>query len=288
MWAGSRFLRPSATVGRTIDFKHRPEFCLDTGGGNWPGLYCFLGYGGQTFTNGGTANNRLQADNFQLTTTAFITPVAVKASSNYGGFVPSTNLINSSGLSENTIQGTHDNNGSAQGMWHAGDTDDGLGGPVGFPPAVNTQKVWFDLGQAYDLTDLYVWNHNQEFLTGRGVKDLEIFYSTDNSLFSSAGLYQFAQAGGTPTQSAQNLSLTAASARYVRFDIISDWNGAANDYVGLSEVRFGGIAVVPVPEPTSVALLACGAITILALRRRRASCGREGVDQGLVQATPEA
>lgn len=39
LWAGYCFLRPAAAVGRTVDFKHRIEYGLDTGGGNWQGLY---------------------------------------------------------------------------------------------------------------------------------------------------------------------------------------------------------------------------------------------------------
>lgn len=42
MWAGYCFLRPQATAGRVIDFKHRIEFLLDTGGGNWPAFYRHL------------------------------------------------------------------------------------------------------------------------------------------------------------------------------------------------------------------------------------------------------
>ncbi len=39
LWAGYCFLRPAAAAGRTVDFKHRIEYGLDTGGGNWRGFY---------------------------------------------------------------------------------------------------------------------------------------------------------------------------------------------------------------------------------------------------------
>lgn len=42
LWAGYCFFRPGAAVGRTVDFKHRIEYRLDTGGGNWPGFYRHL------------------------------------------------------------------------------------------------------------------------------------------------------------------------------------------------------------------------------------------------------
>jgi hypothetical protein len=42
LWAGYCFIRPAATAGWTIDFKHRIEYRLDTGGGNWHGFYRHL------------------------------------------------------------------------------------------------------------------------------------------------------------------------------------------------------------------------------------------------------
>lgn len=39
LWAGYCFLRPSAAEGLAVDFKHRIELGLDTGGGNWAGFY---------------------------------------------------------------------------------------------------------------------------------------------------------------------------------------------------------------------------------------------------------
>jgi hypothetical protein len=39
LWAGLCFFRLSAVEDIELDFKHRYEFGLDTGGGNWPTLY---------------------------------------------------------------------------------------------------------------------------------------------------------------------------------------------------------------------------------------------------------
>jgi len=39
LWAGFCFFRYDLTEGREIDFKHRIEWGLDTGGGNWEALY---------------------------------------------------------------------------------------------------------------------------------------------------------------------------------------------------------------------------------------------------------
>jgi hypothetical protein len=42
LWAGFCFFRYSSLEARNIDFKHRVEFGLDTGGGNWLPLYSSL------------------------------------------------------------------------------------------------------------------------------------------------------------------------------------------------------------------------------------------------------
>ena len=43
LWAGYFFVRPAAAEGFEVDFKHRIEQGLDTGGGNWRGFYRWLG-----------------------------------------------------------------------------------------------------------------------------------------------------------------------------------------------------------------------------------------------------
>jgi len=42
LWAGYCFFKPAAADGLTVDFKHRIELGLDTGGGNWAGFYRHL------------------------------------------------------------------------------------------------------------------------------------------------------------------------------------------------------------------------------------------------------
>lgn len=39
LWPGYCFVRLAAAMGRCVDFKHRIEYGLDTGGGNWRGFY---------------------------------------------------------------------------------------------------------------------------------------------------------------------------------------------------------------------------------------------------------
>lgn len=42
VWPGYCFLRTTATATGTVDFKHRIDLGLDTGGGSWPGVYRHL------------------------------------------------------------------------------------------------------------------------------------------------------------------------------------------------------------------------------------------------------
>ncbi len=50
LWAGFCFWRFSAVSDRELDFIHRVEFGLDTGGGNWPVLYRNVDMATVTFT----------------------------------------------------------------------------------------------------------------------------------------------------------------------------------------------------------------------------------------------
>lgn len=137
----------------------------------------------------------------------------------------------------------HDAAGSAATMWHAGASPGGiLGGTTGAPPPVASQAIEFDLGANFDLTGAHVWNMNQAFNTGRGIRGVEILISPDATgpTWTSVGIREFTQGTGVPGLAAQAVSFTGTNARRVRFEIQSAWSGQAIEYVGLSEVRFRG------------------------------------------------
>ena len=114
--------------------------------------------------------------------------------------------------------------------------------------------VCFDLRQACDLALIRIWNYNEWATTGRGAKDVAIHLSADGLKWRSLGQLTLDPAPGKRTWPAgpygcQDLFVAgrAAGVRYVRFDILSNHNGA--DYrrsvvgadhglVGLSEVKF--------------------------------------------------
>jgi CARDB len=154
-------------------------------------------------------------------------------------------IIDGSGLvgSGSELTRAHDNISNAN-SWHTGGFFGGIsGGNLGTPPLVNGQTVQFDLGANYNLSAAHIWNFNGSGFTGRGVKDVQIFISSNSSGdFTPLITTQFNKASGENNLAAQVVPLTTATnVRRVRFTIQSAWSGETHEYVGLSEVRFQGI-----------------------------------------------
>ncbi len=175
-----------------------------------------------------------------------VAPVSVTASSYYSAAQNPANLINGNGLlgTGDVLTRTHGNDGSANGMWHSS------GGSVA------ASWLIFDLGTSYTLTAADIWQMNQPCCLGRGVKTFGIFTSPNltDPITNYVGLFALNQGSGTTNEHAQHLAFLATGARRVLFAITNDWNGSANDYVGLSEVRFEGSAppaIVTQPQSTT-------------------------------------
>lgn len=185
-----------------------------------------------------------------------ITPTDVWSTSEWGGANDGRDdhLIDGSGLSGpgEVWSQLHDDSPNATTMWHAGDSDGGLGGPVGLPPQVAQQALVFDLGESREIAGAWIWNHNQSGQQNRGVESFRLLVSPDpdpaTASFSLVGSHDLAPASA-PREAAQTVWARASNVRLVRFEIIDAHSGAPNDYVGLSEVRF-------VPEPGFASSLA--------------------------------
>jgi hypothetical protein len=160
--------------------------------------------------------------------------VAVVASSEQAASKAAGHLIDGSGLAELSGVWAHSNDtfrdrGVERGtMWSSGALADGLD-----LKAVLT----FDLGAARRVGSFHVWNYNEPGFTGTGCKDVEVLVSRDGLQFDPVGRALLRQAGGTPDEEGQRVSLArAVEARFIRLHCLNNWQGF--DRVGLSEVRF--------------------------------------------------
>lgn len=110
------------------------------------------------------------------------------------------------------------------------------------PP--NQEFIVYDLGSNVDLDHARLWNFQDQArgLLTRGIRGMEVSFSTDGSDFQSLGRVELARAPEIGESGYdQRVELRAAEARYVRFDILSnhsdDWSGRT-DIVGLNRVAF--------------------------------------------------
>lgn len=181
------------------------------------------------------------------------------------------NTVDGLGKTTTTPDG---NPGDVPGMWlSAGNL---------FPSSTTNDtnpEITFDLGHIFALDALTLYNYNESVsnLTNRGVHEAEILLSNDGFAgdVRSLGVYAFDIATGDASNPGQTLPLDGAIARYVKLDILSNWhgtqyhgtlNGIDNDFVGLNEVQFLGVAV---PEPTGFVLAGLGLAGLALVRRRR-------------------
>jgi len=130
--------------------------------------------------------------------------------------------------------------------------------------AVSAQWLWFDLGAPTTLSKIYVWNFYQdanENTKKRSVKDV-VLYASDASEGTGAQIAALTFAQGVPVPiPCQQFDITATT-QYVKMQILTNYG---DTYVGLGEVRFES----NIPEPGTLALLACGLAGLLAYAWRK-------------------
>jgi hypothetical protein len=158
------------------------------------------------------------------------------------------NIINGAGLNQ---AGTlHDWNW--QNMWVTNDTGTGW--------------LKFDLGAVYSLDYSLVWNYNGVCCgLDRSVKNMDVLLSNDGVNFTYFNSFVLTEGTGNWIP-ADTLSLTGASARYIEFNLLSDYGDP--DYIGLSEVQFYG--PTGTPEPATMLLLGSGVLAVARKLRNRA------------------
>jgi hypothetical protein len=188
-----------------------------------------------------------------------------------GGFNrQAAHTVDGSGLSGTGDSSSTHGNGANGVAWTTTGTNL-LGGGNDFDPFIT-----FDLGDRYNVDTIRIWNFNESILPAVGPSSIELFSSTDNLLFVSQGTIAPAIASGIVSGPAQDFAV-AFDARFVRFDILANHDGAIFDgtgtlrgndgrsLTGLSEVRFEGSVI---PEPSSFLLCVFGLVALTIARRR--------------------
>ncbi len=162
------------------------------------------------------------------------TPKSVKASSIWSAdsdWAAVKNVISDTGMvidSSNILYSTHDNAYNATSMWHSAD-------------GVTKANLTFTFQEAVNLSHLLIWNHNQQNLTDRGVKEMEVFYTNvDNPGerdWQSAGTFTLHKASDSPTQAATDLLMLGnITAKQIKLDLKQ--NFGSSSHIGLSQVFF--------------------------------------------------
>jgi len=158
--------------------------------------------------------------------------------------------------------GFHDNNGSAQTMWHTTQRPAPTSATAGLP--ASPAWVRFDFAQPQTIDSIHIWNHNQANLTDRGFRRRAFRIARWHSVVRAdiAGCHRIATREWQPGR---------RSCRYRERREDSRLESGCNRcrgqgrnyggdyYFGLSAVRFGvghEVAEADLPLPTSMACAA--------------------------------
>lgn len=169
-----------------------------------------------------------------------ILTITAKASQSRSGWdISPDNLVNRSGLSKKgSLEATHSNGGTAQGMWQ---TEDYAGSSV---------WVELDTGKTQELANMYIWNHNQydgtdRFLK-RGLHYVNVEYSSDGEKWEPLDPQKDADynrelhmASGSAREPVNDVIALGITARYIRISANPDPKRGTFDgggCYGLSEV----------------------------------------------------
>ena len=200
-----------------------------------------------------------------ILTADVITPIGIRAASEWGINIFASKLIDGSGLidveetPDYELDDYHDNSATWDNGWHAGDFDVGIPGgtdddgdlfTVGL---VDEQILEFDLGMLYSVTHAHIWQQNQSGLgtflaPDRGVDEFEVLISEDaegDDNFTFVDRFNLEPEEGIEEVPAQVIKFDLPIvAQRIRFDIkIAEFSELDNEFVGLGEVRFEGTPV---------------------------------------------
>ena len=131
------------------------------------------------------------------------------------------------------------------------------------------QWVQVDLGTAYQISSIVLYDTHNHIHNDRGTRDFHLFLSSDGSSFATVAISAFSQAEWL-NQTGLAFTLNNA-ARYVRFNVDSTFGCCG---AGLAEMEVYGAAVTAVPEPETYAMMLAGlGLLGYAARRRKQKAG---------------
>ncbi len=112
-----------------------------------------------------------------------------------------------------------------------------------------TTTLTFDLGYAYELESLILWNGAEYwggiYYNNRGLDSLTMSFSTDGVTFGNAITIDPTIIGEVSEFDAETFSIANVTARYVMFsDLV---NGGGGGYAEISEVKFTAVTTPPSP-----------------------------------------
>ena len=97
--------------------------------------------------------------------------------------------------------------------------------------------IRYDLGAAYKLGKMHIWNVNKVGESNKGMKEVVIDYSLNGTTWTQLGNFQFSQGTEEAIYAGfEGANFNGLSARYVLITAISNWGDASCS--GISDVKF--------------------------------------------------
>lgn len=146
-----------------------------------------------------------------------------------------------------------------------GDTGTGFDWSFWLSPQGTTNvPVTIDLAGMFSISSFVLQDSHNRGYYDRGTKDFTLRLSLDAINYTTVYTGAFSSSDWTDLNLVTiNLS-SAATGRYIQFEPLSLFGGQS---AGLNELQAFGVAI---PEPSTFALLGCGALAFFTFRRRRA------------------
>jgi hypothetical protein len=171
----------------------------------------------------------------EVTETVPAADISPSASSSWIGLSPAS-AVNGSGLD---AKGKHDHNAQSVTSWHS------TTNPVASSPApgLPSAQAWLrcDFKKPRTLDRCLIWNHNQENLSDRGFRHVQLFVSPDGKTWEAVkvdgqDVFELPRAQGADAQ-AYSLSVTLPRKAIQSAILLAKDNYGGNVF-GISELRF--------------------------------------------------